>query len=193
MSDPAITLRIYHMLSGPWQGINGGWPHIDLRSACEASFDFRATGPQDFKEAFAGLRKNITNIGKVEIISNGWWLGEGAAPSAARIIDHVACHLPSPLTGSQEAATGKAFVSMKNAYEIVSAISGLNCTAMPQAVLWHTSEVATMTDEEVSMAREAGCQVAGPYVAPWAVLARSAGLKVSAMVLVGALVTKPKV
>ena len=123
--------------------------------------------------------------GRIDLESWGWWLGEEAGkPAFARIVDHVACHLPNPLTGSESARRGEAFVSMRGAYDRVYPIArhAARAGAVVDAVLWHTEESEGMSDEDASAARGAGCVVAGGNVAGWATVAVAAGCRFSAMV-----------
>jgi len=116
-----------------------------------------------------------SGVERVELVTWGWWIGTGAGAAVAGVADHVACHLSNPLTGSDEARRGEAFVSMRDAYD--------RGGSMPEVVVWHTVETEGLSEKEILVAREAGCEAASPYVAPWAVGVRAAGLGFSAYLL----------
>jgi purine nucleoside phosphorylase len=135
--------------------------------------------------AQAGLRR-------IELLAPAWWIGEEAAPSTAWVVDHIACHLPSPLTGSEAARHGKAFLSMRRAYDVSHVAASLclddaELREMPVAVVWHTGGGGEPGQEEVRRARSAGCAVVSANVAPWAVGARAAGCEFAACVRISEL------
>lgn len=119
----------------------------------------------------------------MDLLSWAWWLGEGDPPQAAVVADHIACHRPSPLTGSAQALRGEAFISMEKAYTMdgVSWVRAVIDEVMP-VVVWHT-EGAKLDREELDVARQAGCLAAGPCVAPWAAVSRAKGINLTALVL----------
>jgi hypothetical protein len=177
---------------------------------------------------FLDAAKNLKNAGisTVHIIGPGWWVSNSPAPVASdptpdsspisglapiadgsalfavRIIDHIACHHPNPLTGTDQARRGEAFLNMLDAYDkqlsrdepAVSAgnLSGnvLRDVDLPEVVLWHTLSASNLSDEELEQARSAECQVASPIIAPWTVALRYEGIRLSASVICG--ITSPK-
>lgn len=141
----------------------------------------RVTGPDVPDELCRAIVKRLSEIGveKIELRTWGWWLGEeDDRPEAVQVIDHVACHLPSPLTGTAEAASGEAFINMRAAYSVDDPEDRGIC----QAILWHTTETGRLSDRETETALGAGCRVASPDAAKWAVCARAAGIEISVMV-----------
>jgi hypothetical protein len=114
----------------------------------------------------------------IELVTVGEWLGDGDPPDAAMVSDHVACHRPNPLTGSPEAAIGRAFVDMRGAYLRQEERAGI-----PEVVVWHTTEMSGIAKEESDMAKSAGCKASSPYVAPWAVGVVAAGMGFRAYLL----------
>jgi len=137
---------------------------------------------QWYAEAARAIRE--AGIECIQVIGVGWWIGDGNAPAAVRIVDHVACHLPNPLTGSDRARRGEAFVNMRDAYEKDwPGKSDMMKGDFPETVMWHTSENLALSMEEKNTAGSAGCGVASMNVAPWAVAARSEGMRIAAAVV----------
>jgi hypothetical protein len=127
------------------------------------------------------IMERLRDVGveKIELRTWGWWLGEEEyKPDEVLVSDHVACHKPSPLTGTEEAARGDAFIRMRRAYSTEDPGN----PGVRQAVLWHTSETESLSETEIETAKAAGCEVASPDTAGWAVCARAAGIEISAMV-----------
>ncbi len=124
-------------------------------------------------------------IERIELKSWGWWISDKPGPDAVWVVDHVTCHTPGPLTGTDAARRGEAFIGMRDAYDTgQSMASGLleGAENLEEAVLWHTIQTEKLTEEEIQAARSAGCTVAGPNVAPWAIGARAAGCEFAATV-----------
>lgn len=132
-----------------------------------------------------------SGIHRIELASTGWWIGDLPLPSRAIVADHVACHLPSPLTGSAAAKQGGAFLSMRDAYD--QSFSALAQwmdemqQGVPEVVVWHSGSVKRPSGAEVESARSAGCSVMSGRIAPWTVGARAAGCAFSAIVELSAL------
>jgi len=124
-------------------------------------------------------RLSAVGVERIELESWGWWIGGNSKPERVQISDHVACHLPNPLTGSVGAARGDAFVSMRGAY---SSSKKEEEQAVASAVLWHTLETEELSGREMETARDAGCDVVSASVAGWAICARAAGCNFSATV-----------
>jgi len=112
--------------------------------------------------ASAGVRNIILS-------SDVQWIGDDPAPAEVVITDHIACHVPSPLTGSADARFGQVFIDMRDAY------SYERSPGDAPVILWHSLTVGDLADEELSVAKSAGCRVAGHSIAPWAICARAAG------------------
>lgn len=124
-------------------------------------------------------------IERIELKSWGWWISDKPGPDAVWVVDHVTCYTPGPLTGSEAARRGEAFIGMRDAYDTGRTMASgfLEGTEnLKDAVLWHTIQSDELTDEEIKTARSAGCTVAGPNVAPWAIGARAAGCEFAATV-----------
>ena len=120
-------------------------------------------------------------VDHILLVAVGWWLGDGPPPEIVRIVDHVACHLPNPLTGTAEARDGKAFIDMHQAYFPWNLpINAFENVSIPDAILWHTNEKNFLRADEVALAKSARCDVASPCVVPLVVGARAAGIKISA-------------
>lgn len=163
----------------------GGMPEIRV-PAGELSCEWYVSIPGALRDA---------GIETVELVSWGWWLGEEVEGGivdgrlmvryALRVVDHVACRLPSPLTGSEAARHGKAFVDMRGAYDSGSDVRGTEereGRMERDVVVWHTAEVKELVWEEIDAGRRAGCDVASPDVAPWAVGSRAAGCRIGAWI-----------
>lgn len=160
----------------------GGFAVLDMASVdsgvialtvCEVML-----GPRWYTELPVALAR--CGVRRIELDGWGWWIGPGPAPRVARIIDHIACHLPSPLTGSGRARGGEAFVSMREAYDPRREVVGganLSDEDTVEVVLWHTAAIGVPPGEVIQVARSAGCSVASPNVAPWAIGARAAGVE----------------
>ncbi len=155
-------------------------------SAGELSHEWYVSIPSALRDA---------GIETMELVSWGWWLGEDVEggivdgrltrPYALRVVDHVACRLPNPLTGSEVARRGQAFVDMRGAYDSGSDACGTYGSGgriVRDVVVWHTTEVGELGWEEIDAARRAGCDVASPNVAPWAVGSRAAGCGIAAWI-----------
>ena len=123
-------------------------------------------------------------VKRILLVGCGWWLEEEPPPRIAIVVDHVACHLPNPLTGSIEARSGRAFVNMAGAYSLWAVDeAGSNISSTKRVVLWHTRETASLSKDEEKLAKSAGCLVASPCIAPLVISARAAGIEVSAKVM----------
>lgn len=133
----------------------------------------------------AAVSLKEAKLSKVHVISPGWWLLDGPAPKVVRIVDHVACHLPNPLTGTSQASRGEAFLNMLDAYEnrVHQLETDVPETGLPEVVMWHTLANGGLSDVELKLARSAGCQVASPNIAPWTVALRYEGIRVAASVI----------
>jgi len=125
------------------------------------------------------IMKMLVDIGVkgIEINSWAWWIAESDKPQSAPVIDHVACHLTSILTGTPEATRGDAFIDMKDAY-----------TSSPPEpdsgiILWHTESTDVLPDTEKKIASGAGCHAATPNLAQCTIAARAYGLTVRASVI----------
>ncbi len=112
-------------------------------------------------------------VDRIVLRAWGWWIGEGSPPADVRIVDHIACHLPGPLTGTEAARMGEAFVGMRGAYE-----SGE--TGDEGVVAWHTMDAGKPERDEIEAARRAGCELGSPSIAPWVTGARASGIEVEA-------------
>ena len=147
----------------------------------------RMSGDRFPSEFYLGMC-SMLKARNVEGINLWTWAWDLAVDNAEKIkdtervvTDHVACHLPSPLTGSCLALTGGAFIDMKGAYgsgKLLKSekIAGKNCT------LWHTNETGKLSEEEARIAREAGCNTASPNVVPWSVCGRAFGMEINVVV-----------
>jgi len=134
--------------------------------------------PDELYRAITGRLREV-GVEKVELMTWGCWLGkEEEKPDSVLINDHVACHLPGPLTGTVEAARGEAFISMRGAY---SAEDPDN-PGIRHAVLWQTTESEKLSEQEIATAKEAGCEVASPDAAGWVVCARAVAMEISVTV-----------
>jgi hypothetical protein len=111
----------------------------------------------------------------IKVVGSGWWLDDKLQFERIFICDHIACHSPNPLTGSIDAKSGKAFIDMRAAYEV---LADPGCSV----VMWH-SFGESLPPEEYAIARKAGCAVASHVIAPWTVGAAKAGLKVTAEII----------
>lgn len=155
---------------------------LALLGGIDHVFTSPSISSNEYREMAKALKE--TGATRILLVTWGWWLGPGAKPKAARVIDQVACHAPGPLTGSPEAARGEAFVGMRNAYDLSGEINEVpELGEIPDVVLWHTAELEGLSEKEREMARMAECSVASPYVAPWASTAAWQGMKLSAVVL----------
>jgi hypothetical protein len=128
------------------------------------------------KEMYLDLMRALADSGveKVQLESDGIWIGDGAAPDQIPISDHIACQRDNILTGTIASRKGEAFIDMKEAY--------LKADSESTFVLWHLGNGFEISDEEKKVAREAGCMVASSYVVPWAIAAKVAGVGISAVV-----------
>jgi len=136
-----------------------------------AGWEVRISGTGLPAEWYLALPRALVARGaaRIELESWGWWLGEGPKPGEVAVLDHIACRLPSVLTGSVAARSGAAFLDMRGAY---SAGPGGSESGV---VVWHTEETEGLSEEEMEAARLAGCAVASPSGVPWAIGARAAG------------------
>lgn len=116
-------------------------------------------------------------VEKVELKTEGIWIGDGEKPKQIAVSDHIACHRDNILTGSVASKRGEAFVDMRDAYlksDVDRAGDGI--------VIWHLGNEPGISDKEREIAGKAGCDAASRYVAPWAIAAKVAGVGISAMV-----------
>ncbi len=132
--------------------------------------------PEDW---YISIPQSLSNKGiqNIKLSGPAKWLGDDPAPREAVISDHIACHVPSPLTGSGNARFGQAFIDMRGAYTFDANSSS------DRYILWHTVSDGEMGDEERAIARSAGCLLASHIIAPWAIGARAAGSTFSAVVI----------
>jgi hypothetical protein len=117
-----------------------------------------------------------SGIVSISLDAHAIWISAMTAPPGVVISDHIACHHTNPLTGTVEARYGEAFIDMRDPYNL----DGVD--SVDAVVLWHTALEGRLSAEEMSAARAAGCSVASPVIAPWAVGARKAGCTLSAAV-----------
>ena len=147
----------------------------------------RMTGdrfPSEFYLEMCGLLK-ARNVEGINLRTWAWDLGVddggGIKDTEKVVTDHVACHLPSPLTGSRLALTGGAFIDMKGAYGSGKLLNSENI-AMKNCTLWHTNETGELSEEELRIALGAGCDTASPNVVPWSVCGRAFGMGINVVV-----------
>ncbi|MCX6647566.1 MAG: hypothetical protein NTY09_14580 [bacterium] len=126
----------------------------------------------DIMRALAG-----SGIGRVQLESDGIWIGDDAAPDQVSISDHIACQRDNILSGTEASRKGEAFIDMKEAYEI-----NRHRNSGEGFVVWHLGNGLEISDEEKKVAREAGCMVASDNVVPWVIAAKVAGVGISAVV-----------
>ena len=156
---------------------------VSLESSAPGLIEIGIAGADIPAEWYVEITRALAEIGvrRIELFSWGWWIGEGDRNEGqiVRITDHIACHFSNPLTGSESARRGEAFIDMRGVYggEIDDGEKRI-----VDGILWHTDKVDRMPIEEISEALSAGCKVAGPNVAPWAVCAKAAGLDFSAKI-----------
>jgi hypothetical protein len=155
--------------------LSGLFPDVRM----SASISTRIVALGWYVDAVKSLKR--AGIAGIEVIAPGWWIGDDHMPKAVRVVDHVACHHPNPLTGSERARKGEAFINMNGAYMESSGVPFLN--ELSEAVMWHTSSKQTLSIEERDIARSADCVVSCSNVAPWAVAARSEGMEVGGIVV----------
>ena len=131
--------------------------------------------PSEFYLEMCGMLK-VRNVKEINLRTWAWDLEVEKTekiPDTERIVtDHVACHLPSPLTGSCLALTGGAFIDMKGAYGSGKLLKSESIT-MKNCTLWHTNETVKLSEEEARTALGAGCNTASPNVVPWSVCVRA--------------------
>jgi len=148
---------------------------------------FRMSGdrfPSEFYLEMCSMLK-ARNVNRINLRTWVWDLapdeGEKILDTERFVTEHVACHLPSPLTGSVLALTGQAFIDMKGAYGFGKLLNSENI-AMKNCTLWHTNETGKLSEEEMRIALGAGCDTASPNVVPWAVCGRAFGMTIDAVV-----------
>ena len=104
-----------------------------------------------------------------------------------KVTDHIACHLPNPLTGTPEAQKGEAFINMRNAYEaeirapFLRMLDNGKDHVLPGVVIWHMRNDRDLSDKEIDYLRKEGFHFVSPYIAPWAVGAKAAGCEFAAV------------
>ncbi|MFH1675793.1 MAG: hypothetical protein ABIC40_02125 [bacterium] len=104
-----------------------------------------------------------------------------------KVTDHIACHLPNPLTGTPDAQRGKAFVNMRGAYESEFQTPGNRDLddrtdhILPGVVIWHSRYDRDLSAEEIDYLRKEGFFFVSQYIAPWAVGAKAAGCEFAAV------------
>ncbi|HDS30525.1 MAG TPA: hypothetical protein ENN67_05710 [Firmicutes bacterium] len=171
---------------------NGGKAHIGFSDIRENTVLIGMESPILPAHWYISIPAALAAIGgkKIELKTWGWWLIDEPVHDAVWITDHVACYVPNPLTGTNDAKSGKAFLGMKDSYdESHSMKSGIigNEGEFIDGIVWHTRQVDSLDEEEMRAAREAGCSVASPNVVPWAIGARAA------QCLFAALIANPEV
>lgn len=152
----------------------GDTPGYSIDSSDHNVITITVTGAID-ERMYVELPGILSDIGVkiIELQTEGEWLGDGESPRKMLITDHVACHSVNPLTGTDAAGKGDAFVDLHGAYKRMDVEEGL-----PEGILWHSISDEPLPDDERVEAIRAGCQVAGNKVAPWVTGARAAGLEI---------------
>jgi hypothetical protein len=145
-------------------------------------------GPDLSAQWYISLPAALVEMGvkRIELRSWGWWILDDPKPPAVWIVDHITCYLPGPLIGTDQARRGRAFMGMKHAYEEShSMVSGIlkDRDGLRDGIVWHTKEHEALGLGELESARAAGCSVASPNIAPWAIGARAAGCRFAAVVV----------
>lgn len=135
----------------------------------------RVFGTMD-KEKYLTITGLLTEIGieRIELDSYARWLRDGCPPERVKIADHIACHSPNILTGSESARKGEAFIDMRNAYP--------RAGGDEDNILWHTMNLSSISKDELEVARKASCIAASDSVVPWVVGTKLAGIKISVWV-----------
>lgn len=122
---------------------------------------------------------NLSGKGIKSILleTSGVWAGETPAPDKIQISDHVACHSLNPLTRTEMARNGEAFIDMKGAYQFDH--------EKPSTCVWHSESLDDLNDDLLNQAKFAGCDVISPHVMPWAVASVYQGINFSCVVRPG--------
>jgi len=199
----AQSIKIFHWWDKRLQSENFGnseYQDFEVSDGCllriyrlkisdPSGVEFSLTGEKFPPEFYLEMCRWLCDM-RIEIIhlrSWGWNLPEpdmvvGSEQEFRRerlIKDHVACGLPSPLTGSLPASKGEAFIDMRNAYNWQGEAENFNKRT---STLWHTKEVRKLTDREKAVAWDAGCGTASPNVVPWTMSARMYGMEIKVVV-----------
>lgn len=153
---------------------SGDTPGYSVDSSDSDVIIITVTGAID-ERMYVELPKILSDIGVkvIELQTEGEWLGDGEPPGKMVITDHVACHSVNPLTGSDAAGKGDAFIDLHGAYKRTD-VDG----SLPEGILWHSINDGPLPDDEREEAIRAGCIVSGNKVAPWVTGAKAAGLEI---------------
>ena len=178
---PSPVLRIMHIGHCQFRPDFKAWT-TGIPGEIDLVFSFPIRDRKWFREIPVAVRES--GVTRLELVTWGWWLGDSPGPKSGTVIDQIACHLPNPLTGSVEARNGMAFINMRDAYQKSCSLR----LPYPEAetrtvVLWHTASEEAFPETERKLALDNECLAASPYVAPWAVGARHAGLEFCAHVV----------
>lgn len=124
-------------------------------------------------------------IKRIELEVFGTWISDDPSPRVSRVADHIACHSPGILTGTDKARSGEAFVDMRNVYDTCSEMLRFfkSDPAEPgNIVVWHAGSDESVTSDVLKAAKNAGCSAISSGLVPWAVGARVSGLEFAARI-----------
>ncbi len=152
----------------------GDTPAYSVDSSDPDVITITVTGEID-ERMYVELPKILSDIGVkvIELQTEGEWLGDGEPPGKMVIADHVACHSVNPLTGSDAAREGSAFIDLNSTYKRMD-VDG----SLPEGILWHSINDMPLPDDEKKEAISAGCVISGNKVVPWVTGAKAAGLEI---------------